>query len=363
MPRRGATRRRCARSARPSASPPRQPSTPTSATLQRMGYLRRDPTKPRAIEVRYDPASGAAVERRPVAPRAPGGRRGRRHRRAGPGERRGAPPPPGRLHRRRPAVHAAGPGRLDDRRRHPRRRLRGRPRQQTERQQGRHRRGRHPRRGGARSRPTPARATGSCWCPPTPASRPWSSTPPTSPSTARSSPSCAGSEPAPGRHRRRARGVTAAQQHAGHRPAARALRPAVVAGRCPAPVPAPCRRLRGAHGDRAPGASGDGRGRRRRRGGAGAVLVRRRATAGGRPGCCRSECGDRLRRRHRHRHGGRRPRPRPRSGDPGSRRRTGRDRARSTASAPRPAGSSLARSSATAPDTWGAAIDVPAAAT
>ena len=36
------------------------------ATLQRQGFLRRDPTKPRAIEVRYDPTSGAAVERRPV---------------------------------------------------------------------------------------------------------------------------------------------------------------------------------------------------------------------------------------------------------------------------------------------------------
>ncbi len=35
-------------------------------TLQRLGYLRRDPTKPRAIEVRYDPWSGAAVERRPI---------------------------------------------------------------------------------------------------------------------------------------------------------------------------------------------------------------------------------------------------------------------------------------------------------
>src|SRR5690242_8595062 len=35
-------------------------------TLQRLGYLRRDPTKPRAIEVRYDPNSGAAMERRPV---------------------------------------------------------------------------------------------------------------------------------------------------------------------------------------------------------------------------------------------------------------------------------------------------------
>lgn len=36
------------------------------ASLQEMGYLRRDPTKPRALEVRYDPTSGAAVERRPV---------------------------------------------------------------------------------------------------------------------------------------------------------------------------------------------------------------------------------------------------------------------------------------------------------
>jgi repressor LexA len=35
-------------------------------TLQRQGYLRRDPTKPRAIEVRYDSASGAAIERRPA---------------------------------------------------------------------------------------------------------------------------------------------------------------------------------------------------------------------------------------------------------------------------------------------------------
>ena len=36
------------------------------ATLQRQGFLRRDPTKPRAIEVRYDPTSGSPVERRPV---------------------------------------------------------------------------------------------------------------------------------------------------------------------------------------------------------------------------------------------------------------------------------------------------------
>ncbi len=36
------------------------------ATLQRQGYLQRDPTKPRALEVRYDPASGAAMARRPT---------------------------------------------------------------------------------------------------------------------------------------------------------------------------------------------------------------------------------------------------------------------------------------------------------
>src|SRR5438094_834620 len=35
-------------------------------TLQRLGYLRRDPTKPRAIEVRYDAVSGLNAERRPV---------------------------------------------------------------------------------------------------------------------------------------------------------------------------------------------------------------------------------------------------------------------------------------------------------
>ena len=34
--------------------------------LERLGFLRRDPTKPRAIEVRYDATSGAPVERRPV---------------------------------------------------------------------------------------------------------------------------------------------------------------------------------------------------------------------------------------------------------------------------------------------------------
>ena len=36
------------------------------ATLQKRGFIKRDPTKPRAIEVTYDPASGASMERRPV---------------------------------------------------------------------------------------------------------------------------------------------------------------------------------------------------------------------------------------------------------------------------------------------------------
>ena len=36
------------------------------AALQRRGLLRRDPTKPRAIEVRFDPSSGAIAERRPA---------------------------------------------------------------------------------------------------------------------------------------------------------------------------------------------------------------------------------------------------------------------------------------------------------
>jgi len=35
-------------------------------SLQRLGFIRRDPTKPRAIEVRFDAQSGAPVDRRPV---------------------------------------------------------------------------------------------------------------------------------------------------------------------------------------------------------------------------------------------------------------------------------------------------------
>jgi repressor LexA len=36
------------------------------AALQDKGYLRRDPTKPRALELHFEPGSGAALERRPV---------------------------------------------------------------------------------------------------------------------------------------------------------------------------------------------------------------------------------------------------------------------------------------------------------
>ena len=36
------------------------------AALQDKGFIKRDPAKPRAMELVYDSASGAAVERRPV---------------------------------------------------------------------------------------------------------------------------------------------------------------------------------------------------------------------------------------------------------------------------------------------------------
>ncbi|MEY2399007.1 MAG: repressor LexA [Actinomycetota bacterium] len=36
------------------------------STLQKQGYLRRDPTKPRAIEVRFDANSGTQVDKSPV---------------------------------------------------------------------------------------------------------------------------------------------------------------------------------------------------------------------------------------------------------------------------------------------------------
>ena len=36
------------------------------AALQDKGFLKRDPTKPRALELIYESSSGAAIERRPV---------------------------------------------------------------------------------------------------------------------------------------------------------------------------------------------------------------------------------------------------------------------------------------------------------
>ena len=36
------------------------------AALQDKGYLRRDPSKPRAMEVTFDPGSGSTADRRPV---------------------------------------------------------------------------------------------------------------------------------------------------------------------------------------------------------------------------------------------------------------------------------------------------------
>src|SRR2546430_14211857 len=41
------------------------------STLQRLGSLRRDPTKPRAIEVRYDPRPGASADRKPTPHQPP----------------------------------------------------------------------------------------------------------------------------------------------------------------------------------------------------------------------------------------------------------------------------------------------------
>lgn len=36
------------------------------SALEEKGYLRRDPSKPRAIEIHFEPASGGTIERRPV---------------------------------------------------------------------------------------------------------------------------------------------------------------------------------------------------------------------------------------------------------------------------------------------------------
>ena len=118
-------------------------------TLQRLGYLRRDPDKAAGDRGPLGPNSGVAMERRPV-----------RHVPLVGDVAAGTDvlaqenveellPVPARLHRRRRAVHAPRPRRLDDRSRHPRRRLRGR-RAAGDRQERRHRRRRHPGRRGDR---------------------------------------------------------------------------------------------------------------------------------------------------------------------------------------------------------------------
>src|SRR4051812_25039969 len=62
------------------------------ASLQRRGLLRRDPTKPRAIEERG--GAGATAERRPVRPVAPGGDGAPGPNRVPPGDVGGVVPPP-----------------------------------------------------------------------------------------------------------------------------------------------------------------------------------------------------------------------------------------------------------------------------
>ncbi len=83
--------------------------------LQREGYLERDAEKPRAIVVNFEPSTGAVMRVASGCARSPRGRRGCWHRRARRGVGRGGPPPSGRLHGRRRAVHAPGAGGFDDR--------------------------------------------------------------------------------------------------------------------------------------------------------------------------------------------------------------------------------------------------------
>ena len=90
------------------------------AALQRRGYLRRDPTKPRAIEIRWDPNSDAAIERRPVRHVPLVGDVAAGTNVLAQENVEEVLPLPGRLHGRRRPVHAQGPRRFHDRGRHPR---------------------------------------------------------------------------------------------------------------------------------------------------------------------------------------------------------------------------------------------------
>ena len=93
------------------------------ANLERLGLLRRDPTKPRAIEVLVDKARQSVKPHGPAAGRP--GRGGPAD--AGRGEHRGVRAGARDRGRRRGRVRPAREGRLDEGRRHPRRGLRDRP--------------------------------------------------------------------------------------------------------------------------------------------------------------------------------------------------------------------------------------------
>ena len=162
-------------------------------TLQRLGFLRRDPTKPRAIEVRWDPNSGAVMERRKV-----------RHVPLVGDVAAGTDvlaqenveelyPLPVDFTGDGELFMLRGPRRVDDRGRHPQRRL-CRRRAARHRQQRRHRRRRHPGRRGddqvlqaRRTDRHPHAREPRRW-------NRWCSTPTTCRSTAASSPSCASSD-------------------------------------------------------------------------------------------------------------------------------------------------------------------------
>ena len=160
------------------------------AALQDKGYLRRDPTKPRAIEVCFEPGSGAVVDRRPVVHVPLVGDVA-----AGTGVlaaeniEETMPLPEDltgdgqlfMLRVRGDSMIEAG---------HLRPRLRGGA-PAADRRQRRHRRGGHPRRGGhGQDLPRQAAARSRCDRR-TPRSRTWCSSRPRSPSSARSSRSCA----------------------------------------------------------------------------------------------------------------------------------------------------------------------------
>ena len=78
------------------------------AVLQREGYLSRDPSKPRAIQVHFDPDTTCRLPAVGRAQRAAGRRRGGRHRRPGRGERRGAAAHARAVHRHRARPSCCG---------------------------------------------------------------------------------------------------------------------------------------------------------------------------------------------------------------------------------------------------------------